>query len=462
MSSEISRVSGTRERDVRNDISNTDSTGTAPLNTLEQQFQYINNVNKQTESELELSYLEPLGKTTFLELNYERRGANTISTRITKDIDPGSGNSVINVLQSVSYNYQFINNQFGLNYRMVLPKVNFTLGVNAQPVTLKGQSLATNISTKKSFFNLVPTARFNYNISPRNRLRIDYRANSSQPGFVQLQPIRDVSDPQNAVIGNPDLNPELQHTVSLRYNRYNSKIGNSFFTNLSLNNTSNKIVSNRSNLPGSTTQEIRFTNTAGFFSGSGFYSFSKPLANKKYTLELTGGANFSNNISFINSERNAGRNWRLNQGIRFRIDIEEAIDCEISSNYSINNTNYSLSRDADTDAKTFQLGINGKTYFFKDWTIGYDLSKIINTGFSYTIKSNPFIMHTYLEHRFLKGNIGAIRVQGFDLFNQNIGIIRNVTGNQITDANNNRLARYFLVAFNLRMQKFTGKAPEDD
>jgi hypothetical protein len=40
----------------------------------------------------------------------------------------------------------------------------------------------------------------------------------------------------------------------------------------------------------------------------------------------------------------------------------------------------------------------------------------------------------------LKGNIGALRFQAFDLFNQNTGVTRSVSGSQIIDTRTNRLA----------------------
>ena len=52
--------------------------------------------------------------------------------------------------------------------------------------------------------------------------------------------------------------------------------------------------------------------------------------------------------------------------------------------------------------------------------------------------------------------MATIRLQGYDLFNQNTGISRTVNETTITDSRNNRLARYFLVTFNLRLQKFSG------
>jgi len=89
--------------------------------------------------------------------------------------------------------------------------------------------------------------------------------------------------------------------------------------------------------------------------------------------------------------------------------------------------------------------------------LGYDLNKTINNGYSSTIKVNPTILSTYIERRFLKNNLAALRLQGFDLFNQNTGITRNVTSNSIIDSRTNRLGRYYLLSFTYRIQKFPGK-----
>jgi len=48
-----------------------------------------------------------------------------------------------------------------------------------------------------------------------------------------------------------------------------------------------------------------------------------------------------------------------------------------------------------------------------------------------------------------------VRVQGFDLFdqNRNMGIYSEYIGNDVYEARNNRLGRYFMVSLNMRLQK---------
>jgi hypothetical protein len=428
-------------------------------------LQQINTNNSSTRANVSLSYTEPIGKTNFLELNYSHNYTNTDNNRYNYRIDPDTKQETYVDSLSTLYNYQFITDRIGLNLRGVKTKYNYTVGLAVQPTALNGES--HNFSTSTHTFNYIPTARFNYNFSRNHSLALNYTGTNNQPGFTQLQLQPDFSNPQNRVYGNPDLKPEFSNNISLRYNQFDIASGNSLFTNLSFNSTQNKIVTNSKPITvttGSTTggrnntvQETRYLNIDGFYSANGNYAFSKPFAERKYTVTLNGGANFNNNISFIENQRNVGKNWVFNQGAKLRVDIDSLMDTEVSGNYSINTTRYSLPSSINTNAKTWTLGLDGRSYFFKDIILGYNLTQTLNSGFSSTVKANPTLLSTYVEYQFLKGNIAALRFQGFDLFNQNTGITRSVSGSQIIDTRTNRLGRYFMLTFSMRLQKFAGR-----
>src|SRR6202012_134198 len=90
----------------------------------------------------------------------------------------------------------------------------------------------------------------------------------------------------------------------------------------------------------------------------------------------------------------------------------------------------------------------------------YDYSKAFNYGYSEAVKvTNPNVLNVYLERRFLKHNQATIRLSAFDLFNQNTGFTSSTTASSFTESNVNRLSRYYLLSFTLRLQKFAGKAP---
>jgi hypothetical protein len=132
------------------------------------------------------------------------------------------------------------------------------------------------------------------------------------------------------------------------------------------------------------------------------------------------------------------------------------------TNYAINNTANTVVdslTSGTTHIRTWNTELTGKNYF-GDWTFSYDLTHSTNYGYATNIKvTNPNILNLYVERRFMKDHRGTIRLSAFDLFNQNTGFTETTTASSITESHINRLARYYLATFTLRLEKFAGKMP---
>jgi hypothetical protein len=440
-----------------NTYDNSDST-TIPITEIDTiQKQGIGTINKNTRTEARISYTEPILPNTYLELRYEWNRSATNNEKTVNDIDPITEVETFNKSQSNFFDYQFVTNRIGANIRVQTKKYNYTFGIVSQPSTLSGQSIGKNINTTYHNINWIPSARFVYNIARGNTFTASLNGNSREPDFFQLQPVADSSNLNNIVVGNPNLQAELTRRLSVQYNKFDSKSGRSLFTNVSFNQTDNKIVNSRFNNASGTGRTTTYLNTDGFYNVSANGSFTQPFANRKYTTTLSVYGSYNNNISYTDNQRNKGRNLNIRPSARFRIDLEDIIDAQVNVGYTFYNTTTRYATYTNTTkAKTLNLGVGGKNYFFKDLTLGYDFTKTINYGFSSNVNSNPVILNLYTEYRFLKGKMATIRLQGYDLFNQNTGITRTINETTITDSRNNRLARYFLITFNLRLQKFSG------
>ena len=432
------------------------------------------NTNSRTDSVgTSFSYMEPLSKLSYLELNYAYHYANTTADRVTDTVTQAGETNYYGFLSN-DYKFQFITNRIGVNYRFIEKKYNYTLGVAAQPSLLEGSSLEsapTHINT----FNFSPVARFVYNFSRSQSLSFNYSGASNSPTYAELQPVTDFSSANYPVQGNPDLKPEYNNIVSLRYNKFDFASGNVFFSNVNFTQTDNKIaaktVTYPKNYPDSHlagTILTQYQNADGYYSTSAFYLFAKPWEKRKYTLLINGNIIYANNISYIGNvdsvkfletdQKNIAKNLVLTQGARFRVDITDVIDAEVNASYAINHSVNSIPQaDVNNNFRTITLGVNGKNYVWKDWTASYDFTKTIYEG--YTGATNPNILNTYIERRFLKGNVGTLRFSVNDVFNENTGYTSTQTSSAITQSNVNRLGRYYLLTFTLRLQKFAGKAP---
>ncbi|RYD91609.1 MAG: hypothetical protein EOP54_22150, partial [Sphingobacteriales bacterium] len=413
--------------------------------------QFINTASRTDSVGTNLSYLEPIGKKSYIELTYGFKYQSTSADKITDTLVTNTEIRNNYALLTNNYDYIFTTNRFGLNYRFIDKKYNYTLGVVAQPTVLEGNSVLTG-TNKVTTFNVAPTARFIYNFSRSQSLSVNYNGSSQQPGYTQLQPVTDFSNASYPVRGNADLKPEFNNVLSLRYNKFDFATGNVLFSNLSFTQSNDKIVANTINYPRTYAPDPKlagtilttYQNADGFYSANGFYVFSKPWAKRKYNLFFIGNATFNNNISYISNvdentfamatEKNIAKNLVLSQGTRFRVNVTDIIDAEASATYAINRTSNSIEQaNINNKFSSLNLGINGKNYFFKDWTLSYDYSKQIYYG--YTGATNPNILNTYVERRFLKGNVGTLRFAVNDVFNENTGYTSTASGSYITQTN---------------------------
>ncbi|PTQ94001.1 outer membrane receptor protein involved in Fe transport [Mucilaginibacter yixingensis] len=422
----------------------------------------------------QFSYMEPLSKRSFMELNYAYHYGRTTSDKETDTLATGNVRNRYDLLSN-DYAFNFITNRVGLNYRFIEQKYNYTLGIGLQPTMLDGYSAKAGVDTRVTTLNFAPTARFVYNMSRSQSFNFNYSGASNQPTYSELQPVTDFSNSLYPVQGNASLKPEFNNNVSIRYNQFDFQSGNVFFANLGFTQTSNKIVANSITYPTTYTPDknlagtilTRYQNADGFYTASGNYVYAKPWQERRYTLMFNGNISYSNNISYISNvapttyemttEKNLAKSLNLTQGIRFRTDITNVIDAEINGSYGITRTNNSLTQNnLNNNFRTLTLGANGKNYF-GTWTLSYDYSKALYYG--YAGATNPNILNAYVEKKFLKQNVGALRLSAFDLFNQNTGFSTTQSGSYITQTQSNRLGRYFLLSFTLRLQKFAGQRP---
>lgn len=459
-------LSNSHTKQDRDELVNTISYLSGNLDSL-YQHQLIDLKNKRLNGGTTLSFTEPIGQFSRVEFNYDFNFSNYDNNRsvVDRDLD---GSIRPNLENSNKYDYTFQTNRFSLTYRYRNEKLNYSIGASAQPSTLKGTSFNQGQTAviKRNAVNYAPVARFEYKFSRTKGINISYDGRSSEPSFSQLQPIRDISNPQFPVTGNPNLDAEFNHSVRVRYNNFNTATGTTFFAFLNGTKTQNKIVSNRvsslSELYGRV-QETTFLNTDGYYNARGFYNLSKSFQKRKYVISANGSATFNNNVSFVNNEKNTAKNWVLSQGFNFQINLGDWLEVMPGINYTYNTTKNSIAVVSQgQNISTWAANLSSKLYFTPTFLWGTDLSKMSNNGYSSNINSNPFIINSYIEKQFFKGNQGAIRLQAYDLLDQQVNITRTISDNSELDSRSNRLSRYFMLSLTYKFQKFGGAsaAPE--
>ncbi len=73
--------------------------------------------------------------------------------------------------------------------------------------------------------------------------------------------------------------------------------------------------------------------------------------------------------------------------------------------------------------------------------------------------NNVVLWNAYFGRKLLKDDKAMIRIEGFDILNQNKGFSRFISANTLTERTYQTLSRYFMLAFVWNFTKNPGGAP---
>ena len=180
---------------------------------------YSENEDKTTNHIFQLDYTMPIA--TGQSLNFggklQLHDATSDSKYYLNNVyDAGSSseyeykNSILAGYGEYVGNWNKLGVKAGLRYEYTWQDVEYHLGSG------------TDFST--SYGSLVPTASLQYNLGMCSNLGLTYNMRISRPGISYLNPYVDRTNPIALTYGNPDLDVEKAHNVSLVYNMFTSKL----------------------------------------------------------------------------------------------------------------------------------------------------------------------------------------------------------------------------------------------
>ncbi len=407
-----------------------------------------------------VTYVEPLSTNTQIEFNSQINSNLYDNLATTSNVNALGNAQVIDSLSNI-FKYSFTQARIALNYRYGMSntsKVRFSMGLTGIPAILQGKRDNVKESVKRTSFNLIPIARLQYYWSRQHSVQVNYSGNAAEPSFDQIQPIRDVSNPQNVIVGNPNLKVTFNHNISASYNNYISNAKLNYSLNINSSFIENAIVRNVVQVAdayNSLKNEIYFVNINGNYRFSGNYSISKQFNNRKYNLNYNGSVNFGNINSMSNNVVNTTRSWYFTQRFSARMTPNDWLEVNPNVAYTYSKSDNTLPTSIDNRTKNVALGIDGRFFMTKDFIFGYSANKNFLTGINSNITNNPLVVNSYIQKDIFKRR-GSVTLQAFDILNQNNFINRDIGESSITDTKTNTLSRYFMLRLSMRLQKWTG------
>lgn len=433
--------------------------GADPSLVLLNQETTVNNAEDQYG--IEFDYRFPISKALRLEFEYNYELNEQKNNREVFDFDENTGGyTSFNTLQSSDFEFRNIRQSpsLGISYRK---NRNFiSLEGVFQRNDLKNEDFLQGTSFSKAYENVLLQFRAGLGVGKNTRIFMGYFPNVNVPSVGQLQPIPDVSNPLNIVVGNPNLDPEFTHRFSVNFNNYDWKSGQGFFIYASGNYVEDQVVA-------LTTTDENFLRTTEFTNVDGAYNFNVGVGynkqlkkNDNYTLSLrldpnysiTKAINFSNGVQ-LETETSA-------PGIRASTTFSwnELMEIEPQYSFRYNDTRYSLDRFEDVNFVTHNAGLRTTTYWPENIIWGNDITYTYNGNVSESFDKDALFWNMTLGVELFKKQ-ASLKVMAYDLLNQNINTQRTAGVDFVQDSQGTVLTQYFMVTMTWKFDQFGGKRP---
>lgn len=415
-------------------------------------------VNETQGHRVLLEYDEPINRKLKLTFQYKLDYFYGTQSNLTNDRDANGVYGDFNPFYSNDFTNDRIENRAGVGMVYTAKKQTINVGTRARNVLIDNVNNFTEDVISQNVNNILPYLEYTYKFSNSQRLRLNYTTSSQQPSLNQLQPVPDNTNPNNLVIGNPDLVPNYTHSFNGFYNKWNaieqSYVWASGFFTYTNDAFSNSILF----LPDGRTisQSI---NVDGNFFGGIYAGGGIPVLNKLLRIDPNVNITYSNFKSEIMGMENQTVNWAYSAGSMFSIR-NDSIEVSIGMDITYTDPSSSLSMGAN---QPFWFQSYKAEIFFElpgRFFIDSDARYILNTQRAEGFNINPFIWNAKLNRRFLKTGNLTLNIAAYDILNQNIGINRSIMNNVIMDTRNVIIARYFTVGATLRFNN--AKSKEDE
>lgn len=137
-------------------------------------------------------------------------------------------NAKEDLVQLTRYTYHQQIHAAYVNWSDQIKKFSYQVGLRFEDAEYNGEgAVPTQATFKNSFKNLFPSAFVSYQLSQPQSVYVNYSRRTNRPGFFQMMPFKDLSNPGTVSMGNPDILPEFIDNIEASYT-YSGEKGNTW------------------------------------------------------------------------------------------------------------------------------------------------------------------------------------------------------------------------------------------
>tara|TARA_R110002049_G_scaffold286063_2_gene467654 strand:+ start:5892 stop:8696 length:2805 start_codon:yes stop_codon:yes gene_type:complete len=455
------RLSFSNNNRENKDITNFESTrevlGDSPIQEILDQHTMV--TDKHDNYTFGVTYREVLADKLFLDFGYEYRNNTDNNKREVFDFDSSVGRYT-DFNEALSSDFTFKNRQHNPSLTLSRNGKKLRLGVTASLMNtkLENEDFFRNSSFSKTYNNFLFRASGNYNLNQSKRIYMGYYSRLNLPTINQLQPVANINNPLNVIIGNPNLNPSVSHSVSFDFNNYSWKERTGYFIYAWLSADQEKVV------PVTVTDEnflrtTTYTNVKGNQNGQLGTRYSKEFK-KDSTLTVKVDFNpylsYRKDVGFNNGNKLEARIWSVTPRITTTLNFKELLEIVPGYRIGFNDTKYNIDTFEDVNFISHTAEFKTTTYWPKGLVWGNDISYTYNGNVGPSFDRDFLLWNMSLGVQMFKDK-GTFKILAYDLLDQNNNTRRSTGQDFVQDFQGTVLQRYFMASFTFKFDQFGGK-----
>lgn len=403
-----------------------------------------------------VNYTEPIGEYNSIALSYTN---NYVISKNDRTVTvANNGTYIKDTNQSLGYENINTTNKIRLTYQYSNDKLTGGLGFVAEPYSRKSiQTSGAANDVTQTGVNYFPKLFTRYSLSKTSDVSLTYNGGINPPNINQLQPIPDYTDSLNIFIGNPQLRPELDNNVLLRWSSNNLKKGRNIWAYVQANWVSGKIINNTELTDSKRT--VTPVNADGNYNLNSYVSITEPFIKKKLKGILYLRAAVGNNVTIVNGTLQKIANYTFVPAFRMTYYTDKWYEGSLDYSYRWNKVDGATR--SNNLMESHDLTHEGTFIFPMGIRASYYLSYMVNKGLAQDFQQEFFLVNAMFSKSFKKSKGLSIRVYAFDVFNNYPTVNRYVSNNYYEDVSVNRLGSYLMLSVVYKFTSFPEKGKRD-
>lgn len=414
----------------------------------------INSTNNQYK--VNLRYRQPLTQNIVVDFGYGYDNWQQTNKRSIFGLDPDIEEYLV-FDRSLSSDFKFSSKQYvpllGLRYNE--KKIRFHITAEFYGLRMDNRDNIQETFYEKRYDKFLFQSFLDYSMGNNKRLSFSYRSNLSFPTMGQLQPVVNLNNPLNIVIGNPNLLPGTNHHLYFSFNNYNWKERTGFLLYSGLDLQDDQVVTStetNEDLVRTTT----YTNVSGNYSSYTGITYSKEIKKDStftFKYNLRPYLYINKSIVFTNGSRLEADQINIRPRVGLTFTFKERFEIEPEYTYNMYRTTYSLDNLSDVDYTRQDISLKTTVYWPRNIIWGNDMVYSYNGNVGQGFDRDAIYWNMSVGFQFMEKR-ATLKFLAFDLLNQNINTRRTTGQDFIQDYQGTVLKQYFMGSLTIKFDSF--------